>query len=54
MGTNCASLVAELFPFCYARDFMLSLSAKTQAIINCPYIVLFEDNYPTSFMCSEI
>ena len=26
MGTNCAPLVANLFLFCYERDFMLSLS----------------------------
>ena len=26
MGTKCAPLVADLFLFCYARDFMLSLS----------------------------
>ena len=26
MGTNCAPLVADLFLFCYGRDFMLSLS----------------------------
>ena len=26
MGTNCAPLVADLFLFCYERDFMLSLS----------------------------
>ena len=26
MGTNCASLVADLFLFCYERDFMLSVS----------------------------
>ena len=25
MGTNCAPLVADLFLFCYDRDFMLSL-----------------------------
>ena len=25
MGTNCASLVADLFLFCYERDFMLIL-----------------------------
>ena len=30
MGTNCASLVADLFLFCYERDFMLSLSADNQ------------------------
>ena len=27
MGTNCAPLVADLFLFCYERDFMMSLSA---------------------------
>ena len=26
MCTNCAPLVADLFLFCYERDFMLSLS----------------------------
>ena len=26
MGTYCAPLVADLFLFCYERDFMLSLS----------------------------
>ena len=26
MGTNCAGLVADLFLFCYERDFMMSLS----------------------------
>ena len=31
MGTNCAPLVAELFLFCYARDFMTSLSNDIQA-----------------------
>ena len=25
MSTNCAPLVADLFIFCYERDFMLSL-----------------------------
>ena len=30
MGTNCAPLVADLFLFCYERDFMLSLSVKNQ------------------------
>ena len=28
MGTNCAPLVADLFVFCYERDFMMSLSAN--------------------------
>ena len=30
MGTNCAPLVADLFLFCYERDFMMSLSAENQ------------------------
>ena len=33
MGTNCALLVAELFLFCYERDFMKSLSRENQADI---------------------
>ena len=33
MGTNCAPLVADLFLFCYARDFMMSLSNDKQAEI---------------------
>ena len=33
MGTNCAPLVADLFPFCYERDFMKSLSRENQADI---------------------
>ena len=33
MGTNCAPLVADLFLFCYARDFMMSLSSDKQADI---------------------
>ena len=31
MGTNCAPLVADLFLFCYERDFMLSLSDDYQS-----------------------
>ena len=33
MGTNCSPLVADLFLFCYERDFMLSLSDNNQADI---------------------
>ena len=33
MGTNCAPLVADLFMFCYERDFMLSLSENNQTDI---------------------
>ena len=31
MGSNCSPLVADLFTFCYERDFMMSLSEDTQA-----------------------
>ena len=35
MGTNCAPLVADLFLFCYERDFMMSLSDDKQGdVIN--------------------
>ena len=33
MGTNCAPLVADLFLFCYERDFMMSLPDDKQADI---------------------
>ena len=33
MGTNCASLVADLFFFCYTGDFMMSLSDDKQVDI---------------------
>ena len=33
MGTNCAPLVADVFLFCYERDFMMSLSDDKQADI---------------------
>ena len=33
MGTNCAPLVADLFLFCYERDFMMSFTDDKQADI---------------------
>ena len=33
MGFNCAPVVADLFLFCYERDFMMSLSDDKQANI---------------------
>ena len=30
MGTNRAPLIADLYLFCYERDFMMSLSGDTQ------------------------
>ena len=34
MDTECAPLVADLFLFCYERDFMMSLSDDKQADIH--------------------
>ena len=34
MGTNCAPFVADLFLFCYERDFMLSPSDNYQTDIS--------------------
>ena len=31
MGTNCATLIADLFLLCYERDFMVYLSDDKQA-----------------------
>ena len=33
MGSNCAPIVADIFLFCYERDFMMSLSADKDAEI---------------------
>ena len=33
MGTNCASLIDDLFLFCYERNFMASLSFNKEAEI---------------------
>ena len=33
MGTNCAPLIADLFLYCYERDFMLKLKPDTQSDI---------------------
>ena len=53
MGTNCAPFVADLFLFCYERDFMTSLSDVKQAEIieafkstsRCPF------KYRQSLLC---
>ena len=37
MGTNCAPLVADLFLFCYERDFLLSLSDNNLANVVEPF-----------------
>lgn len=33
MGTNCAPLIADLFLFCYEKDFMLSLNSDSDSKI---------------------
>ena len=33
MGSNCAPLIADLFLFCYERNFMTSLSSDNTADI---------------------
>ena len=43
MGTHCAPLVADLYLFCYERDFMLSLSsALVPQTLSC--LVCMEDS----------
>ena len=37
MGTNCAHLVADLFLFCYERDFIMSLSNDKHANVIDPF-----------------
>ena len=34
MGTTCAPLVADIFLFCYERDFIMSLSDDKQADVS--------------------
>ena len=68
MGTNSAPLVADLFLFCYERDFMMSLSNDKQAdaidalnttsrylddILNINYNVYF-DNMVSQIYPSEL
>ena len=47
VGTNCAPLVADLFLFCYERDFMLSQTDFIEAFNSTPrYLddLLYIDN----------
>ena len=43
MGANCAPLVADLFLFCFKRDFMMSLSDDKQADIIDVFVTLHPD-----------
>ena len=52
MGTNCAPLVADLFLFCYERDFMMSLSDDKQADVidafNTTVVLMVPSMSPTT------
>ena len=48
IGTNCAFLEADLFLFCYERDFMTSLSDVKQAEIIEAY--KSTSRYPEDFL----
>ena len=41
IGTNCAALVADLFLFCYERDFVMSLSDDKQADVIAAFNTTF-------------
>ena len=41
MGTNCAPLIADLFLYCYERDFMMNLKPDTKADV----IQAFNDTF---------
>ena len=63
MGTNCAPLVADLFLYCYERDFMDSLNHDNQADVRdlhrraaysvCEsWFLIHQDVYHDLFVCS--
>ena len=59
MGTNYAPLVADLFLFCYKRDFMKSLSRKNQADIieafnSTPRYLQFDDLLDIDNICFDL
>ena len=48
MGTNCAPLVADLFLYCYERDFMDSLNHDNQAdviegVCSCTHLLFLHE-----------
>ena len=53
LGTNCAPLVADLFLFCYERDFMNSLSDDKQADI-LSIITFYFDTMVSQIYLSEL
>ena len=53
MGTICAPLVADLFLFCYERDFMLSLSGDLLNIDNPYFEQMVGQIYPTELQLNK-
>ena len=59
MGTNCAPLVANLFLFCYERNFMLSLTSTSRYLddllnIDNPYFEqMVGQIYPTELQLNK-
>ena len=57
MGTNCAPLIADLFLFCYERDFMSNLHKSKQYDLTdmfkdtSPYL---DDIYPTELQLNKV
>ena len=49
MGTNCAPLVADLFLYCYERDFMKDLSSDNQADVIKALTILILKEWSTKF-----
>ena len=56
MGTKCAPLIADLFLYCYERDFMLSLDKNSQADDTSRYLddILNLDNHFFDNLISSI
>ena len=50
MGTNCAPLVADLFLFCYERDFMMSFNTTSRYL----HDILNINNFYFDYMVSQI
>ena len=55
MGTNCAPLVADLFLFCYERDFVIFLSDDKHAdVIDALKHYVYFDNMVSQIYPSEL
>ena len=58
MGTNCVPLIADLFLYCYERDFMNFLNHENQAVMRQSACLVFNpitvDNYAAFFNCTPV